>query len=207
MSINLNEYPIRLVVSGNKSLIINKEITENIENYNYNFKIFNVLEGIMEVGVFIRYSSILDSPKPIEKSLAELIGYSTGDLEYIFEQYRFSKVNFTMDDVEYSLKIIGVGPVALKLILDVSFSEIDDERGPLEKSLKDFILNFYGLVNQFDTNYKREFQKNIEKFEKRNLRTEEILKEVRKQERKIQAIEEEFGFYKPIDKKARYKIR
>lgn len=207
MSINLNEYPIRLVVSGNKSLIINKEITENIENYNYNFKIFNVLEGIMEVGVFIRYSSILDSPKPIEKSLAELIGYSTGDLEYIFEQYRYSKVNFTMDDVEYSLKIIGVGPVALKLILDISFSEIDDERGPLEKSLKDFILNFYGLVNQFDTNYKREFQKNIEKYEKRNLRTEEILKEVRKQERKIQAIEEEFGFYKPIDKKARYKIR
>lgn len=207
MSINLNEYPIRLVVSGNKSLIINKEITENIENYNYNFKIFNVLEGIMEVGVFIRYSSILDSPKPIEKSLAELIGYSTGDLEYIFEQYRFSKVNFTMDDVEYSLKIIGVGPVALKLILDVSFSEIDDERGPLEKSLKDFILNFYGLVNQFDSNYQMEFQKNIEKFEKRNLRTEEILKEVRKQERKIQAIEEEFGFYKPIDKKARYKIR
>lgn len=207
MSINLNEYPIRLVVSGNKSLIINKEITENIENYNYNFKIFNVLEGIMEVGVFIRYSSILDSPKPIEKSLAELIGYSTGDLEYIFEQYRYSKVNFTMDDVEYSLKIIGVGPVALKLILDVSFSEIDDERGPLEKSLKDFILNFYGLVNQFDSNYQREFQKNIEKFEKRNLRTEEILKEVRKQERKIQAIEEEFGFYKPIDKKARYKIR
>lgn len=207
MSINLNEYPIRLVVSGNKSLIINKEITENIENYNYNFKIFNVLEGIMEVGVFIRYSSILDSPKPIEKSLAELIGYSTGDLEYIFEQYRYSKVNFTMDDVEYSLKIIGVGPVALKLILDVSFSEIDDERGPLEKSLKDFILNFYGLVNQFDSNYQMEFQKNIEKFEKRNLRTEEILKEVRKQERKIQAIEEEFGFYKPIDKKARYKIR
>lgn len=207
MSINLNEYPIRLVVSGNKSLIINKEITENIENYNYNFKIFNVLEGIMEVGVFIRYSSILDSPKPIEKSLAELIGYSTGDLEYIFEQYRYSKVNFTMDDVEYSLKIIGVGPVALKLILDISFSEIDDERGPLEKSLKDFILNFYGLVNQFDTNYKREFQKNIEKYEKRNLRTEEILKEVRKQERKIQVIEEEFGFYKPIDKKARYKIR
>ncbi len=207
MSINLNEYPVKVVVSGDKSLILNKQFSEDIENYRYDFKIFNVLESIMEVGVFIRYPSIIGSPKPIERSLAELIGYSTGDLPYIFEQYRFSKVYFTIGDVEYSLKIIGVGPFALKLVMDVSFSEIENEKGPLEKSLKDFILNFYGIVNKFDSHFQNEFQKNLDKYEKRNLRREKILNEVRKKERKIQAIEEEFGFYTPINKKARYKIR
>ncbi len=207
MSINLNEYPVKVVVSGDKSLILNKQFSEDIENYSYDFKIFNVRESIMEVGVFIRYPSIKGSPKPIERSLDELIGYSTGDLPYVFEQYRFSKVYFTIGDVEYSLKIIGVGPFALKLVMDVSFSEIEDEKGPLEKSLKDFILNFYGIVNKFDSHFQTEFQKNLEKHEKRNLRREKILNEVRKKERKIQAIEEEFGFYTPINKKARYKIR
>ena len=86
-------------------------------------------------------------------------------------------------------------------------SEIENEKGPLEKSLKDFILNFYGIVNKFDSHFQTEFQKNLEKHERRNLRREKILNEVRKKERKIQAIEEEFGFYTPINKKARYKIR
>ena len=207
MSINLNECPVKVIVSSDKSLILKKDFAVDIENYSYNFKIFNILESIMEVGIFIRYSSIMDSPKPIEKALAELVNYSTGDLPYIFEDYRYSKVYFTIDGVEYSLKIIGVGPMALKLIMDISFPEIEEGKGPLEKVLKDFILKFYGLVSQFDTNYQKEFQNNLEEYEKKTLRKEKILEEVRKQERKTQAIEEEFGFYKPIDKKSRYKIR
>ncbi len=177
-----------------------------IEDKKYAFRIFKAKNAIMEFGVFLPYSSLKDSEGPIERSLNEMIYPNIIDYERFFSENFYFEPEFFIDDEEYTLKIAGEGPIALKLVMDLTYSEINSSNRPIEKKLRNFIISFYKYKMKMDPNLKNEFEKVLEKEKDKEMRKEERLKKVREKEKRMNEIEDEFDFYKPRDK-SRYKIR
>ena len=177
-----------------------------IEDKKYAFRIFKAKNAIMEFGLFLHYSSLKDSDGPIERSLNEMIYPNIIDYERFFSENFYFEPEFFIDDEEYTLKIAGEGPIALKLVMDLTYSEINSSNRPIEKKLRNFIVSTYKHQMNIDPDLKNKFEKVLENEKEKEKRKEERLKEVREKENRIKEIEDEFDFYKPRDK-SRYKIR
>lgn len=202
----LEDYDIQLIVKSDKDILNNQTLPIEIEDKKYTFRIFKAKNAIMEFGVFLPYSSLKDSEGPIERSLNEMIYPNIIDYERFFSENFYFEPEFFIDDEEYTLKIAGEGPIALKLVMDLTYSEINSSNRPIEKKLRNFIISFYKYKMKMDPNLKNEFEKVLEKEKDKEMRKEERLKKVREKEKRMNEIEDEFDFYKPRDK-SRYKIR
>lgn len=203
----LANYDTKLIIWSDKNLLIGKRIYLKIENKNYTFKIFNVEHSIIEFGVFIPYTSLEESNGPIEQNLNDMLYYDTiYNYERFFSNNFFFKPKFIYGGEEYTLRMAGSGPIALKLILEFTLSELDNSNKPIEKKLRNFIVRTYEKEMEHDSDLENKFKRVLEKDKEDKLKKEERLKEIKKKEKRIREVEDEFDFYKPRDK-SRYKIR
>ncbi len=203
----LEDYDIQLIVKSDKDVLNKRTLPIEIEDKKYTFRIFRAKNAIMEFGLFLNYSSLKDSDGPIERSLNEMI-YSSNIIDYerFFSENFFFEPEFFIDDEKYTLRIAGEGPIALILLMDLTYAEINSSNRPIEKKLRNFIVSTYKHQMNINPDLKNKFEKVLENEKEKEKRKEERLTEVREKEKKIHEIEDEFDFYKPRDK-SRYKIR
>ena len=202
----LKDYKTKLIVPCDERFLIKKTLPIKIEDKTYDFRIFDIKGPIIEFGVFIPYSSLKASDGPIERNLNDMLYYEIRNYEGFFSENFFFEPEFVLDGEKYTLKMAGSGPIALKLILYFTFSDIDQSNKPIEKKLRNMIVSLYEYKMRNDPNLKNRFEELLEKDKIEQENKEKNLNEVREKEKKMQEIEQEFDFYKPRDK-SRYKIR
>lgn len=202
----LEDYDIKHIVKTDRTLLKRRKMNVKIEDKTYDFIIFDAKNAIIEFGVFIPYTSLKASNGPIERNLNEMLYHDIIDYEGFFSNNFFFEPEFIIDDTKYVLKMAGSGPIALKLILELTYSEINSSDRPIERKLRNYIISIYNYEMKNNPDLKNKFERILEKNKEDNERKEEILNDVREKEKKMKEIEDHFDFYKPRDK-SRYKIR
>ena len=203
----LENYKTKLLIWSDKDLMLDKIMYLNISGKQYTFKVFYVKETIIEIGVFIPYTSIENPSGPIEKNLKDMIYYDNlYDPQSFFSKNFFFKPEFVMEGETYSLRIAGSGPVALRLLMDIPFSDIDKSNKPIERKLRDLIVRTYEMEMENNSKLEERFEKVLEKNRKDKLRKEKRIQKTKEKEKRTKELEDEFDLFKPRDK-SRYKIR
>ena len=114
-----------------------------------------------------------------------------------------------IEGAEYELEITGVGPVALKVSLVLIFSKIEKETNPLEKRIKQMILDKYSSLLKDENNLKKlnEIKKESDKREAEQEKIrEEVRKEQEEKERKRKELEEMLNRNKPKNNDRPFKM-
>lgn len=196
----LKDYKTKLIVLSDEKLLIDKTLPIEIEDKIYDFRILDIKGPLIEIGVCKFPFSLLEISEGqewLENIIKELefdefflnVPYDIKGYEEFFTENFFFEFG-----ARYNLKMY------------ITFSEIDKSNKPFEKKLRDKIVSTYEDEMRNDPNLKNRFEKVLENDKIEQTKKEENLKETRKKEKKIQEIEQEFDFYKPMDK-SRYKIR
>ena len=206
-----SEYKLKDIISLDPDLISNLRIPLNVDGSDYEFRTFDVRSSIIELGDFFDYLQIKRAYGSVEEKLKNFTyGKSFSDFSD-FEVYNIKKSTFKVDieGAEYELEITGVGPVALKVSLVLIFSKIEKETNPLEKRIKQMILDKYSSLLKDENNLKKlnEIKKESDKREAEQEKIrEEVRKEQEEKERKRKELEEMLNRNKPKNNDRPFKM-
>ena len=123
MAFNINNYHIKHLVSLNPDFINETRIDLDIEGRYYDFKCEEVRTSVMEFVHYCRYSEIKSKIGPLEEKLNEFTHGKSFNQLNDYQRFDIKKSKFKVDifDNTYELEITGVGPVALKISLFITF--------------------------------------------------------------------------------------
>ncbi|MBR5503061.1 MAG: hypothetical protein IKV87_01245 [Methanobrevibacter sp.] len=201
----LKDYNTKTIIWTDKDLMLNKNLYIDIEDTQYVFKVFYVKEAIIEIGVFIKYSSLERGTGPIERNIMDKITTNIYDYQGFFRRYKTNPA-FIIDTDVYELRQAGAGPVALRLLMDFSYSELDNPTRPIEKMLRNLIVYTYEMEIEGNPEKEKRLERILKKAEKDNQRKEELVRKTREKEKRMRELEDDLDLFKPVDK-SRYKMR
>lgn len=201
----LKNYNTKTIIWTDKDLMLDKKLYIDIEDTQYVFKVFYVKEAIIEIGVFISYSSLERGIGPIEKDIMDGITADIYDYRGFFKRYKTNPV-FIIDTEVYKLRQAGEGPIALRFLMDFSYSELDNSSRPIEKMLRNLIVYTYETEIEGNPEKEKRLKRVLKKAERDNQRKEELVRKTREKEKRMKELEDDFDLFKPVDK-SRYKIR
>ena len=185
MAFNINEYPLKDIVSLNPDFIKEMELEANIEGTEYLFKLDYVMPTAAEFVYYARYTEINSLLGPIEKKLKD---YTYGKQFNDFNDYELyelrnnTKFTAEIDGNSYKFEVSGAGPVALKVSLVILFKNIETSNNPLENDLKTRIINTYIKLIENNKNYQEKLENMKEENEKYAREQQKIDEEIRKEE-------------------------
>ena len=137
---------------------------------------------------------IAGSSGPIEEQLHDIIAGRTNNASvlkrvaderkhYIYDE----KVYLDVDGYEYTFKIDGIGPQAVKISIQVTYDEIASSNKPLESMLRDIINTLYSssldnerLINEIREKWETE-EADKQKIRDAVLKEEEIKRQKQKE--------------------------
>ena len=147
-------FKIRSVIFDNRFKIDNKSIFFESENFNYKFSVMGIGHNALDISTFSRYSNIISSSGPIEKQLDRLIGSTSTNYSVLksaaLKRKRYlldEKIIVNLNNQDYTFKIDGVGPQAIKITTQITYDEITTSDKPVESTLRDLIYNDYTNLN------------------------------------------------------------
>lgn len=203
------DYKLKHIVSLNPDLISNLRINLDVDGQDYRFRTFDVRSEIIELGDFFDYNTIKQAYGPIERKLKDFTyGKSFSDFSD-YEVFKIKKSTFKVDihGKQYELEITGVGPIALKVSLFLSFAKIDNEDDIFKRNLKSIILDRYDNVIEMNhdklSQMKKEYNEREAKQEKIR---EEVKREQAEKERKRRELEEMLNRNKPKNNERPFKM-
>ena len=193
-------FKIRSVIYGNRFKIDNKSIFFESENFNYKFSVMGIGHNALDISAFSRYSNIISSSGPIEKQLDRLIGGTSTNYSVLksaaLKRKRYlldEKIIVNLNNQDYTFKIDGVGPQAIKITTQITYDEITTSDKPVESTLRDLIYTLYqGQLNNKVT-LERIENEWLDKEAYRHDIHEEVLREEREKELKKRKVMEELG--------------
>ena len=161
----------------------------------YEFMIHDIGHNALDISAFFKYKDIASRSNSVEKDLHNLISpranlAATLASEANDKYYRLynQKVDVRIENVNYSFKIDGVGPKAIKMTYQVTYDDIAASKNPLESHLYGIINDYYPLDNPATIKKINEEWK--EKVEKQKELEEQILKEEDLKRKKQKELEE-----------------
>lgn len=143
-------YRLRGVIFDNRYRLERKKVSLESDMSTYEFIVHDIGHNALDISGFFRYYEIVGSSGSIEEQLHDIIAGRTNNASvlkrvaderkhYIYDE----KVYLDVDGYEYTFKIDGIGPQAVKISIQVTYDEILSSNKPLESMLKDIINTLY----------------------------------------------------------------
>lgn len=143
-------YRLRGVIFDNRYRLERKKVSLESDMSTYEFIVHDIGHNALDISGFFRYYEIVGSSGSIEEQLHDIIAGRTNNASvlkrvaderkhYIYDE----KVYLDVDGYEYTFKIDGIGPQAVKISIQVTYDEISSSNKPLESMLRDIINTLY----------------------------------------------------------------
>ena len=148
---NFEGFKLRSAVFDSKYKLKKETISfDSRNNSNYSFLVFDIGHNALDIVGFFKYGDIILFSGPVENELHQLISgrtQSPSTLARVAYDRRFylyeEKLDILVNDDEYSFKIDGVGPEAIKLTTQVTYDDIATSDRSLEVLLRNLIEDLY----------------------------------------------------------------
>jgi len=162
----------------------------------YEFIIHDIGHNALDIVAFFKYRKIVSSQGPIENQLNQLISKTSNDsvlrrVAFDRKYYLYNEnVNVDIYGDDYTFKIDGIGPEAIKITIQITYGEIVTSNNALESILRDLITTIYhDELNDAELIEKINFEWNKEEAEKQKIR-EEVQREEEIRAQKQKELEE-----------------
>ena len=190
-------YKFRSVIFNDKSRIEKEYVEFESGIRQYDFLVHDIGHNALDIVGFFRYFQIASSLGPVVMKLHNMISpgaknaYSLKDVAFNRKHYLYNeKITVDVDGEDYTFKIDGIGPQAVKITVQITYDEIANSQKPLERKLRNMINNLYrGPLNNKVTLEKITAQWEKEEAEKQKIH-EEVLEEEKERERKKKELED-----------------
>lgn len=187
-------YKLREVIFDNRYRLERKRVSLESDLSTYEFIVHDIGHNALDISGFFRYYEIVGSSGPIEEQLHDIIAGRTNNASvlkrvaderkhYIYDE----KVYLDVGGYEYTFKIDGIGPQAVKISIQVTYDEIASSNKPLESMLRDIINTLYSsslnnerLINKIREKWETE-EADKQKIRDAVLKEEEIKRQKQKE--------------------------
>ena len=187
-------YKLREVIFDNRYRLERKRVSLESGLSTYEFIVHDIGHNALDISGFFRYYEIAGSSGSIEEQLHDIIAGRTNNASvlkrvaderkhYIYDE----KVYLDVYGYEYTFKIDGIGPQAVKISIQVTYDEIASSNKPLESMLRDIINTLYSssldnerLINEIREKWETE-EADKQKIRDAVLKEEEIKRQKQKE--------------------------
>lgn len=173
-------FKLRSVIFENKFKIDGKKFEVEGKLLPYEFIIHDIGHNALDIVAFFKYRKIVSSPGPIENQLNQLISKTSNAsvlrrVAFDRKYYLYNEnVNVDIYGDDYTFKIDGVGPEAIKITIQITYDDIVTSNNALESILRDLITTIYhDELNDAELIEKINLMWNKEEAEKQKIREED----------------------------------